>query len=188
MHCNSHRLNLCVAACCKEQLVRNMTELVHVATELFNFSPKHFELLVKTIKELLPSANHKRLNNVCKTRWVARIDGLSVFIEVFPAIVKCFQIICDTVCDKWNPESVRKASPLYLATVPCLFLVALAVVSRCLQVTRPLTVQLQDAVDAGAATEKVNALYVHLEKMRKDVDARHESWYEEAESIDQSID
>ena len=68
VHCNSHRLSLCVAACCKEQLVRNMMEHVRVATEFFNFSPKRFELLVKTIEQLLPSANHKRLINVCKTR------------------------------------------------------------------------------------------------------------------------
>ena len=188
VHCNSHRLNLCVAACCKEQLVRNMMEHVRVATEFLNFSPKRFELLVKTIEELLPSANHNRLVNVCKTRWVARIDGLSVFIEVFPAIVKCFQIIRDNVGGNWNPESVRKAGPLYLATVSFSFIVALVVVSRCLQVTRPLTVQLQEsAMDAGAVREKVNALYVHLEKMRKNVDARHESWYEEAESIGNSI-
>ena len=188
VHCNSHRLNLCLAACCKEQLVRNMMEHVRVATEFFNISPKRFELLVKTIEELLPSANHKRLINVCKTRWVARVDGLSVFIEVFPAIVRCFEIIRDNVGDKWNPESVRKAGPLYLATVSFSFIVALVVVSRCLQVTRPLTVQLQEsALDAGAAREKVTGLYVHLEKMRKDVDARHESWYEEAESIGNSV-
>ena len=188
VHCNSHRLNLCVAACCKEQLVRNMMEHVRIATEFFNVYPKRFELLVKTIEELLPSANHKRLINVCKTRWVARIDGLSVFIEVFPAIVRCFEIIRDNVGDKWNPESVRKAGPLYLATVSFSFIVALVVVSRCLQVTRPLTVQLQEsALDAGAAREKVTGLYVHLEKMRKDVDARHESWYEEAESIGNNV-
>ena len=188
VYCNSHRLNLCVAACCKDQLVRNMMEHVRVATEFFNISPKRFELLVKTIEELLPSANHKRLINVCETRWVARVDGLSVFIEVFPAIVRCFEIIRDKVSDKWNPESIRKAGPLYLATVSFSFIVALVVVSRCLQVTRPLTVQLQEsALDAGAAREKVTGLYVHLEKMRKDVDARHESWYEEAESIGNSV-
>ena len=120
-----------------------------------------------------PSKNHKRLINVCKTRWVARIDGLSVFIEVFPAIVKCFQIIRDNVGDKWNSESVRKAGPLYLATVSFSFIVALVVVLRCLQVTRSLTVQLQElAMDAGAAREKLTGLYVHLEKMRNDLDVR----------------
>ena len=92
VHCNSHILNLCVASCCKELLVNNTMEHVRVVSE-FNFLPKRFELLVNTIKALLPNANHKRLINVCKTRWVARIDGLDVFIEVFPAIVRGFEII-----------------------------------------------------------------------------------------------
>ena len=70
-----------------------MMEHVRVVSEFFNFSPKRFELLVNTIKALLPNENHKRLINVCKTRWVARIDGLDVFIEVFPAIVRGFEII-----------------------------------------------------------------------------------------------
>ena len=39
VHCNSHMLNLCVAACCKEQLVSNMMEHVRVVSEFFNFSP-----------------------------------------------------------------------------------------------------------------------------------------------------
>ncbi|XP_028413710.1 52 kDa repressor of the inhibitor of the protein kinase-like [Dendronephthya gigantea] len=168
VHCNSHRLNLCVATCCKEQL--------------------RFDLLVKTIHEMLPTANHKRLINVCKTRWVARIDGLCVFIEVFPAIIRCLEIIRDNVGDNWNPDSVRKAVSLYSATVSFPFIVALVVVSKCLLVTQPLTVQLQEsAIDAGAAREKVSALYVHLEKMRNDVDAEHDSWYKEAESMGTSV-
>ncbi|XP_028419093.1 52 kDa repressor of the inhibitor of the protein kinase-like, partial [Dendronephthya gigantea] len=188
VHCNSHRLNLCVATCCKEQLVRNMMEHVRVASEFFNFSPKRFDLLVKTIHEMLPTANHKRLINVCKTRWVARIDGLCVFIEVFPAIIRCLEIIRDNVGDNWNPDSVRKAVSLYSATVSFPFIVALVVVSKCLLVTQPLTVQLQEsAIDAGAAREKVSALYVHLEKMRNDVDAEHDSWYKEAESMGTSV-
>ena len=55
VHCNSHCLNLCITACCKEQLVRNVMEHVCVATEFFNFSPMRFDLLVKIIEELLPT-------------------------------------------------------------------------------------------------------------------------------------
>jgi hypothetical protein len=95
VHCSSHILNLCVATCCKEQLVSNMMEHVRVVSEFFNFSPKRFALLVAMIEKILPTSSHKRLINVCQTRWVARIDGLSIFIEVFQAIVKCFQIIRD---------------------------------------------------------------------------------------------
>ena len=131
VHCN---FNLCITACCKEQLVRNMMDHVCVATEFFSFSPKHFNLSVKTIEEMLSFVNHKCLINVCKTRWVARIDGLSVSIEIFPTIFKCLQISRDNIGSKWNKKSVQKASPLYLATVSFSFIV-LVVVSRCLLVT-----------------------------------------------------
>jgi hypothetical protein len=85
-------------------------------------------------------------------------------------------------------QILSKIGPLHLASVSFSFIVALVVVSRCLQVTRPLTVQLQEsAIDAGAAREKVSALYVHLESIRNDVDTRHDSWYEEAECIGESV-
>ena len=188
VHCNSHILDLCVATCCKEQLVSNMMEHVHVTSEFFNFSPKRFNLLVKTIEEICPTSSHKRLINVYRTRWVARIDGLSVFIEVFPAIVKCLETIRDNADDSWNVESRRKASYLHIGTISFPFTVTLIVVSRCLEVTRPLTVQLQEsAIDAGAAREKVSRLYVHLEKIRHEVDVRHELWYQEAVAIAESV-
>ena len=41
-------------------------ENARVATEFCKFSPKRFDLLTKTIEKLLLSANHKRLNNVCR--------------------------------------------------------------------------------------------------------------------------
>ena len=188
VHCNLHLLNLCVASCCKELLVSNMMEHVHVVSEFFNFSPKRFELLVKTVEEMLPGANHKRLINVCKTRWVARIDGLDVFLEVFTAIVRCFEIIKANVDGTWNSESVKNAFYLFHATVSLSFIAPLVVVSRCLEVTRPLTVQLQDsALHAGSAREKVSRLYVQLEKVRNEVVVRHDRWFEEAQSLVESV-
>ena len=115
-------------------------EHVRIVSEFFNFSPKRLELLVKTIEEMLSTANHKRLVNVCKTRWVARIDSLDVFIEVFTAIIRCFEIIKANVHGTWNPESVKKAFYLFHATVSFSFIAPLVFVSRWLEVTRPLTV------------------------------------------------
>lgn len=165
-----------------------MMEHVRVVSEFFNFSPKRFELLVKTIQEMLPTANHKRLITVCKTRWVASIDGLDAFIEVFTAIVRCFEIIKANVDGTWNPESVKKAFYLFHATVSFSFIAPLVFVSRCLEVTRPLTVQLKDsALDAGSAREKVSRLYVQLEKVRNEVVVRHGRWFEEAQSLAESV-
>ena len=75
VHCGSHILNLCIASSCQMQLVRNMMDNVHVTSELFNNSPKRFDLLRQKIKAMLPQARHCHLIDVCRTRWVSRIDG-----------------------------------------------------------------------------------------------------------------
>ena len=152
VHCNSHILNLCVATCCKEQVLRNMMDHVRVASEFFHFSPKRFALLQKTIGEMFPKNHHRNLTDVCKTRWVARLDGLGVFIEVFPAIVRCFEEIKDNVEVHWNDESTQKASSLYYGTTAFQFITIFVIVSGCLQVTCPLTKQLQSSsFDSGSA-------------------------------------
>lgn len=70
VHCNSHILNLCVATCCKERLIRNMMDHVRVASEFFLFSPKRFALLQK------PSMKcSQRVTTVISSMSV-RLDGL----------------------------------------------------------------------------------------------------------------
>ena len=83
VHCGSHLLNLCIASACNIQLVRNMMAHVRIVSDFFNNSPKCFQLLQKKIREI-PSARHSRLIDVCRTRWLARIDGLDVFAEDLP--------------------------------------------------------------------------------------------------------
>lgn len=110
VHCGSHILNLCVASSCKMQLVRNMMDNVRVTSEFFNYSPKRFDLLKQKIKAMLPQARHCHLIDVCRTRWVARIDGLGVFIEIYSAIVASLEEISNNVGGTWNVESRTKAS------------------------------------------------------------------------------
>ena len=81
-HCMNHRLNLCIADTCSYQLVRDMMATVRKLSEFFNNSPKRQQHLIKNIKELLPDNNHQVLINVCRTRWVARIDGMDRIVEM----------------------------------------------------------------------------------------------------------
>ena len=81
---------------------------------------------------MFPKSHHRNLIDVCKTRWVAWLDGLGVFIEVFPAIVRCFEEIKDNVEVHWNDESTQKASSLYYGTTAFQFITILVIVSGCL--------------------------------------------------------
>lgn len=188
VHCRSHVLNLCVASACKIQMVKNMMGHVRVVSAFFNVHPKRFALLCENIKSLLPQANHSNLIDVCRTRWVARIDGLDIFIELFEPIVQSLADIKDNVQGNWNPDSCRDASGLYYGTVAFQFIVTLIVVYRCLAWTRPLTKQLQATdYDIVKCVEKVKCLLSKLTSLRSKISQNHNAWFEEATSMAQSV-
>ena len=93
VHCASHRLNLAVAGACDLQIVRNMMSSVRVVSDFFNNSPKRQSLLEKRIAETMPKQKQKTLIDVCRTRWVLRIDGLIRFEELFEPIMDSLEII-----------------------------------------------------------------------------------------------
>ena len=74
-HCASHKLNLCVAASCQNQNVKNMMDNIQVISKFFNNSPKRQSLLEKMVKEHLPNYSHTKLIDVCRTRWILRIEN-----------------------------------------------------------------------------------------------------------------
>ena len=188
VHCGSHILNLCVASACSIPVVRNMMGQVRVVSAFFNVHPKRSAVLKDKIKSLLPEAAHSRLIDVCRTRWIARIDGMEIFIELFPAIVSALEAVKDNADGSWNGDSIRDASALYHATISFGFLVSLVVVCHCLQITRPLTKQLQSPqMDVVKCLEKVNLLFSMLKRYREEIDHRHKFWYEEAVSLAETV-
>ena len=77
VHFMNHMLNLCVADTCKLPLVRNMLDVVRKLSEFLDNFPKRQHLISK-IRVLMPIANHFVLVNVCRTRSIERIDGISL--------------------------------------------------------------------------------------------------------------
>ena len=100
-HCASHRLNLCVAASCQLQSVKNMMNSVRVISDFFNNSPKKQLLLENMIKEHLPEASHNNLIDVCRTRWVLRLGRLQRFQDFFFAITESLLFMRDNVDGEW---------------------------------------------------------------------------------------
>ena len=86
VHCAAHNLNLCVVAACKVQAVKNMMGTMVEICLFFSNSPTHQLELEKNIHILGATAN--KLVNLCKTRWVARIDALEVFIIFFQLLLR----------------------------------------------------------------------------------------------------
>ena len=187
-HCASHRLNLCVAASCNLQNVKNMMDNVRVKSDFFNNSPKRQQLLEQMIKEHLPQENHSKLIDVCRTRWVLRLDGLDRFVEMYTPIVEALFTIRDNVDKKWDSCAATAYS---LAAMCCDFdfIITLIVVKNILAYTRSATVKLQRTeMDIAKAYSEINVLIKSIQKVRDSVEIYHRNWYDHACSIAKTVD
>ena len=189
IHCASHRLNLCVMKSCQLQGVRNMMGTMGEICRYFGFSPKRQGVLETKIDELCPNSKHKKLKDVCKTRWVQRLDSLEVFIELLPAITETLDEIRLNTDKHWNNESTTKANAFYHAICTFEFLMVLIITQRCLAYTKGVTIKLQSSsIDAIKAYKDMETIKEAIEAIRQDVDAQHQQWFEEASNLAEQVE
>lgn len=123
-----------------------------------------------------------------RTRWIARIDGLDVFVQVFEGVVFALETIKNNEERHWSSDSVRDASGLFHGTVAFEFINCLVIVSRMLEITRPLTKQLQSPkIDVVACQNEVNLLCTMLQRNRNEISELHQEWFEEAVEIAEKV-
>ena len=162
-------------------------------TDFFNSHPKHFDLLANNIRKYVPSSRHSHLIDVWKTRWIARLDGLDVFVDVFvdvfEAIVASLRHVKQNADHSWAWDAVKSAYSLYHGVVAFEFIAPMVIVCRWLGITRPLTKQLQsNNLDAVSAVEKITLLFTMLKRVRNDIDEMHNPRFSEAVQIAQKIE
>ena len=89
LHCASHCLNLVVVKSLDETNVRNMMGVVNKVWIFFSAHPKRQRKLEEAIETTQPESKIKKLKDLCRTRWVQRIDALDRFQLLHPSIVQC---------------------------------------------------------------------------------------------------
>ncbi len=156
VHCQSHRLNLCVVNACGIPEVRNMMDTLEAVNLFFSNSPKRQYLLEQKLKEECPETTHVRLTDICKTRWVQRLDALEVFLDLLPAILATLEEVGRNANRSWSGEASVKANGLYHQFSTFQFLVTLVITRRALSYTKGITVKLQErAMDVKSAYDNV---------------------------------
>ena len=111
-HCHSHRLNLVVSSLTRIIGFRNVMDAIKAISYFFNLSPKRQEHLEKVIKENFPEVTRKKLLDVCRTRWLERIDGVDLFEDLFLAILMTLEEIFFNLEGKYNKDTSVKANSL----------------------------------------------------------------------------
>ena len=181
VHCAAHSLNLCVVAACNIRLVKNMMGTMVEICLFFCHSPKRQLELEKNVKSI-PGATAKKLVSLCKTRWVARINALEVFFDLFPAVITTLEVISEGSTSGWNAESCRLAENLMTCLTKFQFLIAFVVTKECLGYIKGLTTALQKrALDICQAYSDV------LKEVRENIDTKHKEWFDIAVALGDKV-
>ena len=165
-HCASHALNLVVVASFEGTAVRNMIGIVGRLSAFFFAHPKRQKKLKDAIHTTQPTSKVQKLKDLCRTRWVERIDAFDRVKNLYSSIVACLESISAEGSQMWSPDSLTDASTLLLAITTTEFISALVITHECLQYLRGLTVNLQEeAKDIVQAVAEIKTLTLSLKKV-----------------------
>ena len=184
LHCASHSLNLAVVKSLDEACVRNMIGVVNRISIFFSAHPKRQRKLEEAIDSTQPQSSIHKLKDLCRTRWIERIDALDRFKTLYPSIAACFESISSDGSAKWTPDSLTDASTLLLAISTTEFLSALVIASGSLNYSLALTRSLQaEAKDIVQAVAEIDHLKTVLRDVREKVDVYHGKWFSKVEEM-----
>ena len=129
VHCASHCLNLAVVKSFQNTSIPNMMGVVEKVFFFFNVHPKRQLVAISNIQ---PQSSVHKLKDLCRTRWVQRIDAIEVFCNLHSSVVSCMENICSEGPSLWSRNALTDAGGLQLAITTTNFISALVITNQAL--------------------------------------------------------
>ena len=165
-----------------------MIGVVDRVSTFFSAHPKRQRALESAIAEHQPESAVSKLKDLCRTRWVQRIDALNVFQTLHPSTMACMQTICYEGQGLWSADSVTDARGLQLAITTTDFLSALVITNSCLKYLQALTSNLQaEAKDIVESVKEISSVKAALQDVRDNVTSHHSQWFKTIEQMLASV-
>lgn len=191
-HCQSHQLNLCVVKACSIPQIRNASGVISEISKFFNYSPKRQHFFEHIIQIESPNETKTKLKDLCRTRWVQRIDSYTVFYDLYPCIIKTMEAISlagGTSEWSWDSETLTKARGFLHQLLSFQFLITFYVTMTVLSSLRILTVKLQKkSNDILAAYDLVGEVITNLELLKTNCEEEFHLWYTEILTLADKFD
>ncbi|XP_057294597.1 52 kDa repressor of the inhibitor of the protein kinase-like [Hydractinia symbiolongicarpus] len=187
-HCSSHRLNLVVCNSCSVHYVHNMMDQIKQITYFFKFSESRLKLLRKSVADFTNNPNYAHIIDVCNTRWVERIIGMSVFNDLFEGILATFDEMALNPNRVINADTVSKAVSHRNALEKFDFVIAMVITRQVFDMTMEVTKLLQSRTnDMFKTVMLINSLKDRFSCIRDNIDTYHEKWFLLAEELAQKV-
>jgi len=165
IHCASHSLNLALTHACTVPDIKNCLGTMNKVIVFFRSSSKRQNILKEKILDIDQSAKRTRLIKFCETRWVERLDAVSLFFDLLP-------IIIESLMEMQSLDDADTASQAYsycAALQKPIFLVSIAIAFHVFNLSMGLATQLQSKqVDLRKCIQLCEDLEKELQELRKD--------------------
>ena len=143
---------------------------------LFFSNPPKCQLEFEKHIQSIEGARAKKLISIFKARWVAHIDALELFFNLYPAVVKTFEVISEGSSDGWNVDSCKAAESLLICITK---FQSFIVTKECLHYTKGITTSLQKrAKDTCQAYAEVSTITSAFQDVCKNIDTKHKVWHD----------
>ena len=155
----------------------------------FNLSVPRKNYLEEKILLYCPESLKHKLKDVCKTRWVKRIEDMDVFKELFVPVYYSLLVMKknnDTV--HYNNENSAKADSLFKLVNDFEFIVTLVLTRSILDYLLPVTRKLQAKdLDVAQSIDLIQSLKLTFENLRNSVENYRENWYNKAKKLAEKV-
>ena len=180
-HCFSHRLNLAVSKACKITSVDNMMASIQGISDFFRLSEQRQLAFQKFVLQYAPDSSRRKLQDVCRTRWVERIKDLGLFIELFAPLWHTLDDMRLNLSGCYNRKTSQDAFSFFKSIDTFDFIVNLIMTFHVFDLTLLVTQLLQSKKnDIADGIHMIESLISLVSSIRNDVDTYHDKWYQEA--------
>ena len=128
------------------------------------------------------------MNDVCRTRWIERVNGMDTFEELLVPIVHCLEKVEFNKDNKCNRDTSIKASSFFKSVSTFQFAACLVLTRSVLDMTLPVTQLLQSkSIDTCNGLHIIESLKALVITRRQEVDEFHNNWYKKALTLTEKI-
>ena len=155
-----------------------MMAVVGRVYQFFSAHSKRQGAFEKAVSERQPSSSSRKLKDMCKTRWLQRIDAADIFMRLYLSVVECLENICNDGARLWSQDSLTDARGLLLAITTTDFVSALVITNSCLKYLKALIASLQaEAKDIMTAVSEIDTVTATVQDVRDNIDTHHAQWF-----------
>ena len=188
LHCASHCLNLAVVNSLQVASIKNMMGCLGRVYQFFEAHPKRQRAFEDAITRCKLTTKVHKLKDMCRTRWIQRLDAIDIFQSHHQAIVSCMERICSDGAKLWSADSLTDARGLQHAITTTDFLSSLVITNASLRYIEALTRSLQtEDKDLISAVREIEAVITTLQDVRDNINKYHAEWYLTVEKLCEDV-